>query len=297
MSEIVGIKFGQTGKTYCFKAEGMEVKKGERVVVESEMGISIGRVVRTNCTLNPPDLELKPVLRKVTEADIKQEEENDEVKAEAFAYCRERIMARGLPMKLLTADVTLDRRRFIFYFVADARIDFRELVKDLASKFRTRIELRQIGVRDAAKMLGGFGICGQELCCRMFLKSFAPISIKMAKQQDLVLNTCKLSGACGRLMCCLGYEYAPGRAPRAARDRKAEPAPDEATFPAGDFDSAEKMSVPEEKTPEPAAVAVEEAPAPLKRAATGPEKEEGKPNPLKKRRRHRRRPRRRKKKQ
>jgi len=211
VTDIVGIRFGTSGKTYCFRAEGMGLRKGEQVVVESDLGISIGRVVRTDCEMKSPDMELKPVLRKVTEADIKQQEENEGVRVEALEYCRERVMARGLPMKLLTNEVTLDRKRFIFYFVAETRIDFRELVKDLASKFRTRIELRQIGVRDAAKILGGFGVCGRELCCKTFLKSFAPISIKMAKQQELVLNTCKLSGCCGRLMCCLSYEYVSGQ--------------------------------------------------------------------------------------
>lgn len=205
MPEAVGIKLGTSGKICGFKANGLELRRGEMVVVESDLGLSIGRVIAERYEVNT-DKELKPVLRRVTEADIEQEQENQALKLEARAFCNERIMARGLPMKLVSTEVTLDRKRIIFYFVADTRIDFRELVKDLAAKFRTRIELRQIGVRDEAKMVGGLGVCGRDLCCRQFLTSFAPISIKMAKQQELVLNTCKLSGVCGRLMCCLSYE-------------------------------------------------------------------------------------------
>lgn len=205
MPEAVGIKLGTSGKIYGFKADGLELKRGEMVVVESDLGLSIGRVIAESYTVHT-DKELRPVLRRVTEADLEQEKENDALKVQAHAFCNERIMARGLPMKLVATDVTLDRKRFIFYFVADTRIDFRELVKDLAANFRTRIELRQIGVRDEAKMVGGLGVCGRDLCCRRFLTSFAPISIRMAKQQELVLNTCKLSGVCGRLMCCLSYE-------------------------------------------------------------------------------------------
>lgn len=224
MSDIVGIRFGDSGKTYCFSAGGLEVKTGDRVVVESEVGISIGKVYRTRCEPKSPEKELKPLLRKVTEADVQQEEENEGVKKEALDYCKERIKARGLPMKLLTNEVTLDRKRFIFYFVAESRVDFRDLVKDLASKFRSRIELRQIGVRDAARLTGGYGVCGKEFCCKTFLKSFAPISIKMAKQQELVLNTCKLSGSCGRLMCCLSYEYLTEEELRKVRQQEAEEA-------------------------------------------------------------------------
>jgi cell fate regulator YaaT (PSP1 superfamily) len=207
MVNIVGIRFPNSAKTYCFEAESVEVKAGDRVVVESELGISIGDVYRTRCEMKSSGKALKPVLRKVTKADLQQEQENEDIRRKAIEYCKERIKERDLSMKLINADVTLDRKRFIFYFVAETRIDFRDLVKDLASKFRTRIELRQIGVRDAAKITGGYGVCGKEFCCRTFLKSFVPISIKMAKQQDLVLNTCKLSGVCGRLLCCLSYEY------------------------------------------------------------------------------------------
>lgn len=206
MPEIVGVRFRSCGKIYDFEAEGMELKPGDLVVVESEMGLSIGSVVKKG----PPDeeqKELKKVLRLVSEEDLKESESNQNVKKEAFEFCKERIMARGLQMKLIRTDTTLDRKRIIFYFVSEKRIDFRELVKDLAQKFRTRIEMRQVGVRDEAKFTGGIGICGRPLCCSSFLVDFAPISIKMAKKQELVLNTGKLSGCCGRLMCCLSYEY------------------------------------------------------------------------------------------
>jgi cell fate regulator YaaT (PSP1 superfamily) len=223
-STILGVKFGDSSKTYCFSTDDAGIKEGDRVVVESELGISLGRVISLKCETEDPSLEIKPILRTATEADLRQEEENESYRLEAHKYCRERIEERGLEMKLLTTEVTLDRKRYIFYFTAESRIDFRELVKDLASKFRTRIELRQVGVRDAARVVGGFGVCGREFCCKTFLKSFAPISIKMAKQQELVLNTCKLSGSCGRLMCCLNYEYEDEQTFKARKAREAEEA-------------------------------------------------------------------------
>lgn len=212
MSDVVGIKFQICGKVYDFEAKDIEIGRDELVVVESDLGLSIGRVVYKMPQSEAPKRQLKPVLRKAGEDDLLQEKENTLLEAEARAYCIERIMARGLPMKLVDTDVTLDRKRLLFYFVANTRIDFRELVKDLAAKFKTRIEMRQIGVRDEAKTIGSFGICGRDLCCRSFLTSFEPISIKMAKKQELALNTSKLSGACGRLMCCLSFEY--GEPPR-----------------------------------------------------------------------------------
>jgi cell fate regulator YaaT (PSP1 superfamily) len=222
VDSVVGIRFSPCGKIYCFKADGLELKRGERVVVESDLGVSIGRVVVEDYAPEDPGKELKPVLRRVTEEDLGKEEDNASLKKEALDFCNERIMARGLAMKLLGTDVTLDKRRIIFFFGAETRIDFRELVKDLAAKFRTRIELRQVGVRDAARVVGGMGVCGAELCCRRFLTSFSPISIKMAKRQDLALNTSKLSGICGRLMCCLGYEYEekPGEERRVSKERR-----------------------------------------------------------------------------
>ncbi|SPQ02121.1 hypothetical protein NBG4_910005 [Candidatus Sulfobium mesophilum] len=210
MPRVIGIRFKSCGKIYDFEVDGLEVTKGDRVIVESEFGLSIGQVITGPTSMEEPEKELKKVLRVATEDDLRQKQDNENFERNARSFCLERIMARGLPMKLVCSEVTLDRKRIVFYFTADGRIDFRELVKDLAAKFKTRIEMRQIGVRDKAKMVGGLGLCGKELCCKLFLTSFEPISIKMAKQQELVLNTGKLSGICGRLMCCLGYEYNEG---------------------------------------------------------------------------------------
>ncbi len=207
MPNVVGIRFKSCGKIYDFEINGLEARKGDRVIIDSEFGLSIGNIAVDAHFIEKPAKELKKVLRLASEEDLQQKQENEEFEKEAKSFCYERIMARGLPMKLVCSEVALDRKRIVFYFTADGRIDFRELVKDLAAKFKTRIEMRQIGVRDKAKLVGGLGICGKELCCRLFLTSFEPISIKMAKQQDLSLNTGKLSGTCGRLMCCLGYEY------------------------------------------------------------------------------------------
>ncbi len=208
MPDIVGIRFKSCGKIYDFEVNGSgeEFKRGDCVIVESDLGLSIGSVVTGRHTVENPSKELRKVLRKATEEDFKKKQNNESFENEARDYCLERILARGLPMKLVSTEATLDKKRIIFYFTADGRIDFREIVKDLAAKFKTRIEMRQIGVRDEAKIVGGFGMCGRELCCKTFLTSFEPISIKMAKQQELVLNMSKLSGICGRLMCCLGYE-------------------------------------------------------------------------------------------
>lgn len=207
MPDIVGIRFKPCGKIYDFEVNGMELKEGDSVVVESDFGLSIGMVIKGRCSIKSPERDYKKVLRIVTEEDLRAQEANKGVEKDARAFCLERIMARGLPMKLVGAEATLDRKRIIFYFTADGRIDFRELVKDLAAKFKTRIEMRQIGVRDEAKLIGGIGICGRQLCCNTFLSSFDPVSIKMAKRQELVLNVGKLSGLCSRLMCCLRYEY------------------------------------------------------------------------------------------
>jgi len=207
MPDVVGIRFKKCGKIYDFEINGIEVKQGDKVIVESDFGLSIGKVVYGKRIVERPARELKKVIRIASDKDIKVKEENKELEKEARDFCRERIMARGIPMKLVDIESTLDRKRIIFYFTADGRIDFRELVKDLAAKFRTRIEMRQIGIRDEAKMIGGLGICGRELCCSAFLTSFDPVSIKMAKKQELVLNVGKLSGLCSRLMCCLRYEY------------------------------------------------------------------------------------------
>ncbi len=207
MPEVVGVRFKPSGKIYTFEVNGIDIKVGDEVVVESQLGLTIGYVVKDRYTIEESDKNLKKIIRKVTKEDLEQKMENLKLEEEAMKVCLERIMARGLPMKLVDTEVTLDRKRLIFYFTAEKRIDFRELVKDLAAKFKTRIEMRQIGVRDGAKLIGSIGICGMEICCRKFLTSFEPISIKMAKKQELVLNTGKLSGICGRLMCCLGFEY------------------------------------------------------------------------------------------
>ena len=205
----VGVRFKPCGRVYIFDARDLDVHPGDKVVVESMFGLTLGTVVKEfrKEDINLEGKEIKQIVRIATEEDIKSAEENEPLEEEAFSFCLERIKARGLPMKLVGTEATLDRRRIIFYFTADGRIDFRELVKDLAAKFKTRIEMRQIGVRDEAKLIGGIGICGRVLCCNSFLSEFVPISIKMAKDQELVLNTSKLTGLCGRLMCCLSYEY------------------------------------------------------------------------------------------
>jgi len=207
MPEVVGVRFKPCGKIYDFEVDDIGIQRGDKVVVESELGIYVGSIVKNRHIVEGEERKLQKIIRKATEEDLCQQEENKQLEEEAKESCIERIMARGLPMKLISTEATLDRKRIIFYFTAEKRIDFRELVKDLAAKFRTRIEMRQIGVRDSAKIIGSLGICGRELCCKRFLTMFEPISIKMAKKQDLVLNTGKLSGACGRLMCCLGFEY------------------------------------------------------------------------------------------
>lgn len=207
MPDVVGVRFKPCGKIYDFEANGIDVNKGDLVVVESELGLNIGSVVVGRHAVEDNEKRLKKIMRKTNEEDLLQKEANKTLEREARDNCLERIMARGLPMKLISTEATLDKKRIIFYFTAEKRIDFRELVKDLASKFKTRIEMRQIGVRDGARIIGNLGICGLEVCCKKFLTSFEPISIKMAKKQELVLNTGKLSGSCGRLMCCLGYEY------------------------------------------------------------------------------------------
>ncbi len=208
MPDVVGIRFKSGYKIYDFEvSEEEDIKVGDLVVVESDFGLSIGNVVKPKHFVEFPERKLKKILRIATEQDIKTSQENKIIEKEAKVYCLERIMARGLQMKLIDVEATLDKRRIIFYFTADGRIDFRELVKDLASRYKTRIEMRQIGVREEAKYTGGIGICGRELCCKTFLTSFEPISIKMAKKQELVLNIGKLSGLCGRLMCCLRFEY------------------------------------------------------------------------------------------
>ena len=208
MSEIVGVRFKEVGKVYYFSPNGLTFNKGDRVIVETARGIECGEVTIENREVEEEEIvsPLKPVIRAATEQDLRIVEENKIKEKKAYAICEEKIANHGLEMKLVDVEYTFDNSKILFYFTADGRVDFRELVKDLASVFRTRIELRQIGVRDESKMLGGFGVCGRPFCCHSFLGEFQPVSIKMAKEQGLSLNPVKISGTCGRLMCCLKYE-------------------------------------------------------------------------------------------
>ncbi len=208
MAEVIGIRFKEVGKVYYFDPNGIQMKKGDRAIVETARGVECGEVAMENRDVSDDNIvfPLKTVIRKATEADLKKVEDNTRRQADAFAICEKKIAEHKLDMKLVDVEYTFDNNKILFYFTADGRVDFRSLVKDLASVFRTRIELRQIGVRDEAKMLGGLGICGKPFCCSTFLGEFQPVSIKMAKEQGLSLNPVKISGTCGRLMCCLKYE-------------------------------------------------------------------------------------------
>lgn len=208
MPNVVGVRFKRAGKVYYFDPVNMALQMGDRVIVETARGLEYGEVVSGIKEVTEDEIvaPLRAVVRQATPEDDMQLAENRSKETEAFAIALDRIAAHNLPMKLVDVEYTFDRSKVIFYFTADGRVDFRELVKDLASIFRTRIELRQIGVRDEAKMLGGLGTCGRALCCSTFLGDFAPVSIKMAKEQNLSLNPGKISGLCGRLMCCLRYE-------------------------------------------------------------------------------------------
>ncbi|WP_028509392.1 stage 0 sporulation family protein [Ruminococcus sp. NK3A76] len=205
--KIIGVRFKSVGKVYYFNPKGVKVKIGDKVIVETVKGIECGEAVLVDRDIDPDNFgSIKPMIRVATEADLKQIEKNKLREADAFKICEQKIAAHGLKMNLVDVECTFDNNKLLFYFTAENRVDFRELVKDLASVFRTRIELRQIGVRDEAKMLGGLGICGQQFCCSRFMGEFQPVSIKMAKEQSLSLNPTKISGTCGRLMCCLKYE-------------------------------------------------------------------------------------------
>ena len=220
MVKVVGIRFRNAGKIYYFGPGELDLKAGMHAIVETARGVEIGTVITNPREVSEESViqPLKPVLRIATEADERQAEKNLEKEKEAFRICLEKIQKHELDMKLVEAEYTFDNNKLLFYFTADGRIDFRELVKDLAAVFRTRIELRQIGVRDETKIMGGYGICGRQLCCNTFLPEFAPVSIKMAKEQNLSLNPTKISGVCGRLMCCLKneeetYEYLNSKLP------------------------------------------------------------------------------------
>lgn len=208
MTKVIGVRFRTAGKIYFFDPGRLDIKKGEHVIVETARGIEYGTVVGSPSLVedNKVIQPLKPVLRISTPKDDTQEEENKGKEKEAFRVCLEKIRKHELDMKLIDAEYTFDNNKVLFYFTADGRIDFRELVKDLAAVFKTRIELRQIGVRDETKIVGGVGICGRALCCHSYLSEFVPVSIKMAKEQNLSLNPTKISGVCGRLMCCLKNE-------------------------------------------------------------------------------------------
>ncbi len=208
MVEVVGVRFKSAGKMYYFSPGPLEIEEGEGVIVETARGmeyatVELGRTMVGDENVVKP---LKSIVRIADEKDIKRHEENESKKAEALKLCQEKILKHNLEMKLIDVEYTFDNNKIVFYFTADGRIDFRELVKDLAGVFRMRIELRQVGVRDEAKMLGGVGCCGRPLCCASWLSDFQPVSIKMAKNQNLSLNPTKISGICGRLMCCLKYE-------------------------------------------------------------------------------------------
>lgn len=208
MTNVIGVRFRTAGKIYFFSPGKLRIKRGQEIIVETARGVEFGTVIT-----GPKDVDdsqitqpLKSVIRIATEDDRRTEAKNREKEKEAFGICLEKIHKHKLEMKLINAEYTFDNNKVLFYFTADGRIDFRELVKDLAAVFRTRIELRQIGVRDETKIRGGIGVCGRELCCHTYLSEFAPVSIKMAKEQNLSLNPSKISGVCGRLMCCLTNE-------------------------------------------------------------------------------------------
>lgn len=208
MTEVVSVKFKDSGKNYFFSPDGREYKVGSNVIVETANGLAFGTVTESNHEVPserivPP---IKKVLRVANERDMQRLKENEEKQNSALKVCEQKVLDHKLDMKLVSAEYSFDGGKITFFFTADGRVDFRELVKDLANHFHSRIELRQIGVRDEAKMLGGIGICGQEYCCKRFLDDFLPVSIKMAKEQSLSLNPTKISGSCGRLMCCLNYE-------------------------------------------------------------------------------------------
>lgn len=208
MTEIIGVRFKSAGKVYYFSPAGKKLDEGTLVIVETARGVECGEVAMVNRMVEDSRITapLKSIIRVANEQDMKILEQNKAKEQNAFKICQEKILAHKLDMKLVDVECTFDNNKLLFYFTAETRVDFRDLVKDLASVFRTRIELRQIGVRDEAKILGGLGICGRPFCCKSFLGEFQPVSIKMAKEQGLSLNPTKISGTCGRLMCCLKYE-------------------------------------------------------------------------------------------
>jgi len=259
MYNIVGVRYREGCKVYNFDAGDAELHVGDTVIVDSEQGVGTACVVTEVQKEErlPSDKPLKKVVRKATEDDIKRLERNQAKESEAFKYCQQKILEREMVMKLVRVEWAFDNSKATFYFTADGRVDFRDLVKDLASRLKIRIEMRQIGVRDEAKIIGGYGPCGRPLCCSSFLKDFAPVSIRMAKKQDLVLNPAKISGVCGRLMCCLGYEYTfYEEARKEARKAKAEAQPPQPQKQEQPERPARKSTV--EKPPEPELLTPEE---------------------------------------
>ncbi len=207
--EIVGINFKEAGKIYYFAPGNLKLEQGTRVIVDTARGTEMGTVKIANKKIPSTEVvsPLKEITRIATEADISRDEKNHEMEFEAALICKKKIAAHGLGMRLVSVEYTFDNSKLIFYFTCESRVDFRELVKDLAATFRTRIELRQVGIRDAAKLMGGLSVCGRKYCCSGFLSDFVQVTIKMAKEQNFSLNSAKVSGACGRLMCCLKYEH------------------------------------------------------------------------------------------
>ncbi|RJP22253.1 MAG: hypothetical protein C4529_05995 [Deltaproteobacteria bacterium] len=240
--DIAGIRLRGVCKTFHFDCTGVPLSKGDYAVVQTERGVALGEVVQRidGCSPGNRKTSYNKALRAASADDMRAHQENARRESEAEAFCAKRIGERGLPMKLVRAEYLLDRSKVVFYFTADGRIDFRELVKDLAHELRTRIEMRQIGVRDESRVIGGVGPCGKELCCATFLSDFEPITVKMAKDQKLSLNPAKLSGVCGRLMCCLIYEHDSYARQKACGTCAAPAAP---VPPPPETDDAEEMTV------------------------------------------------------
>ncbi len=270
MFNVVGVRYSCGCKIYHFDAGEFELRMGDKVIVDSEQGIGVATVatgVRRE-ERGENDKPLKKVIRKADEDDLARIEMSKDKEAEAFRVCQKKILEREMIMKLVRVEWAFDNSKATFYFTADGRVDFRDLVRDLAHRFKIRIEMRQIGVRDEAKMIGGFGPCGRELCCSSFLQEFEPVSIKMAKKQDLVLNPTKISGTCGRLMCCLGYEYSFYDEVKKSAKKTAEAREREA------FEPAEKDVVVVAEPP--SGIVAEETPAKPKRKRRAWRKKQGK---------------------
>ncbi|MFH1003272.1 MAG: stage 0 sporulation family protein [Chloroflexota bacterium] len=261
MADIVGIRFKRAGKVYYFDPAGLELAAGDHVIVETSRGMEMGQVVIApgQVLANEVEEPLKPVVRRAEAEDMQRAREFEDREQEALEECGRRIASLNLPMKLLSAEYNLEGNRLTFFFSAEERVDFRQLVRELTNHFKVRVELRQVGPRDGAKLVGGFGRCGRSLCCASFLSEFSPVSIRMAKEQDLPLNPMKISGVCGRLLCCLGYENEQYRAAKEerARERQAVAAPvgeAAAGSPPGETAAvAPEGAAPAEPNPPPAA--------------------------------------------